>query len=150
MVPSYHGKQYHGKPWFSMENHGFQINIPWIIMENDGFPWKTVVFPWFSMVFHGHHGKISAGLKQVKFTLPLDSFHTLYYALTHPHLIYGLLAWGNANLNLLHKTDILQKRALRTIHNKKYNSPTEPLYKHSGILKISHYQLEVHAWQYSR
>ena len=44
-----------------MENHGFQINIPWIFMENDGFPWKTVVFPWFSMVFHGHHGKISAG-----------------------------------------------------------------------------------------
>ena len=44
-----------------MENHGFQIKIPWIFMENDGFPWKTVVFPWFSMVFHGHHGKISAG-----------------------------------------------------------------------------------------
>ena len=83
-------------------------------------------------------------IKQVKFTLPLDSLRTLYYALIHPHLIYGLLAWGNANLNLLHKTDILQKRALRTIHNKKYNSHTEPLYKHSGILKISHlYQLEV-------
>ena len=81
-------------------------------------------------------------IKKVKFTLLLDSLCTLYYALIHPHLIYRLLAWGNVNLNLLHKTDILQKRAHRTIHNKKYNSHIEPLYKHSGILKISHlYQL---------
>ena len=52
--------------------------------------------------------------------------------------MHGLLACGNANLNLLHKTDIgiSQKRALRTIHNKKYNSHADPLYKQSGIIKI--------------
>ena len=109
------------------------------IIIDESLSWK----PQISSI----NSKISRAIfaiKQVKFTLPLDSLRTLYYALIHPHLIYGLLAWGNANLNLLHKTDILQKRALRTIHNKKYNSHTEPLYKHSGILKISHlYQLEV-------
>ena len=109
------------------------------IIIDESLSWK----PQLSSI----NSKISRAIfaiKQVKFTLPLDSLRTLYYALIHPHLIYGLLAWGNANLNLLHKTDILQKRALRTIHNKKYNSHTEPLYKHSGILKISHlYQLEV-------
>ena len=109
------------------------------IIIDESLSWK----PQLSSI----NSKISSAIfaiKQVKFTLPLDSLRTLYYALIHPHLIYGLLAWGNANLNLLYKTDILQKRALKTIHNKKYNSHTEPLYKHSGILKISHlYQLEV-------
>ena len=58
-----------------MENHGFQINIPWIFMENDGFPWKTVVFPWFSMVFHGHHGKISAAELLDTYNTGLDVFN---------------------------------------------------------------------------
>ena len=57
-----------------MENHGFQIKIPWIFMENDGFPWKTVVFPWFSMVFHGHHGKISAGQERYPLIVDMLSF----------------------------------------------------------------------------
>jgi hypothetical protein len=56
-------------------------------------------------------------MKQVKFSLPKESLRTLYFSLIHPHLTYGILAWGNAKTKLLHKTDILQKRALRTIHN---------------------------------
>ena len=103
------------------------------IIIDESLSWK----PQLSSI----NSKISRAIfaiEQVKFTLPLDSLHvrTLYYALIHLHLIYGLLAWGNANLNLLHQTDILQKRALRTIHNKKYNSQTEPLYKHSGIISL--------------
>ena len=93
------------------------------------------------------NSKISRALfviKQVKFSLPVESLHTLYYALLHPHLLYGILSWGNAKSNILHKTEILHKRALRTIHKKQYNSHTDPLFKQSGILKISDlYQLEV-------
>ena len=76
-------------------------------------------------------------IKQVKFYLPKDSLHTLYYSLLHPHITYGILAWGNAKASLLRKTQILQKRSLRTIHNKKFNSHSDPLSKQSGILKIS-------------
>ena len=36
----------------------------------------------------------------------------------------------------LHKTEIIHKRALRTIHNKRYDSHTDPLFKQSGILGI--------------
>jgi hypothetical protein len=56
------------------------------------------------------NSKISRALftmKQVKFSLPKESLRTLY--LIHPHLTYGILAWGNAKTNLLHKTEILQK-----------------------------------------
>ena len=76
-------------------------------------------------------------IKQVKFYLPKDSLHTLYYSLLHPHITYGILAWGNAKASLLRKTQILQKRSFRTIHNKKFNSHSDPLSKQSGILNIS-------------
>ena len=93
------------------------------------------------------NSKISRALftiKQIKFALPRESLRTLYFALIHPHLTYGILAWGNANTNLLHKAEILQKRAVRTLHNTRYNSHTDPLFKRSGILKLSDlYQQEV-------
>ena len=68
----------------------------------------------------------------------------LYFSLVHPHLTYGILAWGNATLTTLKKTETLQKRAIRAINNKKFNSHTDPLFKRSGILKLSDiYQMEV-------
>ncbi len=75
-------------------------------------------------------------IKQVKKVLPYESLRTLYYALVHPHLSYGILAWGNASSSLTNKTFLLQKRALRTILNAPYNSHTEPLFKSAGILKL--------------
>lgn len=77
------------------------------------------------------------GIKQVKHFLPYASLKTLYSALIHPYLSYGILAWGNANASVLHKTIILQKRAIRTIHNSWYKSHTEPLFKRSQILKLN-------------
>ena len=38
-------------------------------------------------------------LKQVKRVLPTECLKTLYYALVHSHLSYGIIAWG---LSLIH------------------------------------------------
>ena len=73
------------------------------------------------------NNKISNALfaiKQVKQVLPYNCLETLYYSLIHYHLSYGILAWGNAAQSILHRTIILQKRALRIIHNAKFNSYT--------------------------
>jgi hypothetical protein len=70
-------------------------------------------------------------IKQVKRVLPYSCLKTLYYSLIHSHLSYGILAWGNAAQSILHHTIILQKRALRIIHNAKSNSHTDPLFRHS-------------------
>ena len=98
------------------------------------------------------NSKISRALfaiKQLKFSLPKESLLTLYFSLLHPYLTYGILAWGNASTNILRKTETLHKRALRTVHNKSYNSHTDPLFK-SGILRVSDlYQLEgcvIYVW----
>ena len=76
------------------------------------------------------------GIKQVKNILPTDCLKTLYFTLIQPHLTYGILAWGNVNSTALHKTIILQKRAIRIINKAQYNSHTEPLFKKSKILKV--------------
>ena len=98
------------------------------------------------------NSKISRALfaiKQLKFSLPKESLLTLYFSLLHPYLTYGILAWGNASTNILRKTETLHKRALRTVHNKSYNSHTDPLFKQSGILRVSDlYQLEVVLFMY--
>ena len=76
-------------------------------------------------------------LKQVKRVLPTECLKTLYYALVHSHLSYGIIAWGCANKSYLKSLIILQKRAMRIIHNASYNSHTDPIFKSLHILKIS-------------
>ena len=87
------------------------------------------------------HSKISRALftrTQITFYLPKDKLPTLYFSLIHPHLTYGILTWGSASTNLLNKTTILKKRALRAIYNKKYNSHTD-LYQHEVMLFMYDY-----------
>ena len=61
----------------------------------------------------------------------------LYYSLIHSHLSYGDLVCGNATSSALRQTILLQKRALRLIHNAKYNSHTDPLFRSSRILELA-------------
>jgi len=72
----------------------------------------------------------------VKHVLPYETLRTLYLALIHPHISYGILAWGNANASILNPIKLLQKRAIRLVHNSAYNSHTDPLFKSSKIMKI--------------
>ncbi len=76
-------------------------------------------------------------IKQVKHVLPLDSLRTLYFALIHLHLSYGIIAWGNADMNLIRLAKLLQKRAIRVINKAPFNSHTDPKFKKSGILKLN-------------
>ena len=52
------------------------------------------------------NSKISRALfsiKQVKNILPVSMLNKLYFALIHPHLIYGILSWGNAGKSTFKK-----------------------------------------------
>jgi hypothetical protein len=100
--------------------------------------------------------KISRALfaiKQVKHVLPYDILRTLYLALIHPHISYGILAWGSANASTLHPIKIFQKRAIRYIHNSAYNSHTDPMFKSSKIMKIDdiyEYQAALFMFDYTK
>ena len=73
-------------------------------------------------------------INKVKHILPISSLKTLYSSLIHSHINYGLSIWGTGHtLNKVYK---FQKKSIIIIHNKPYNYHTEPLSKHSKILKI--------------
>ncbi len=75
-------------------------------------------------------------IKQVKHLLPPGSLRTLYYATIHPHMSYGILAWGNANKGQISRVNLLHKRTIRIISRARYNSHTEPLFYNLRILNV--------------
>lgn len=95
--------------------------------------WKTHISKMNSKV-----SKAIFAIQQVKHFLPTTALKTLYFSLIHPHLLYSIHAWGNTPSNSLNSTIRLQKKAIRIINKAKYNSHTEPLYKKSNILKLTH------------
>ena len=83
--------------------------------------------------------KVSSGIYAMnacKHLLLPCHLRTLYFSLIHPHLLYGIILWGNAYKKHVHKLEVLQKKSLRIMHNAMYNAHTLPLFKQSGILKI--------------
>ncbi len=73
-------------------------------------------------------------LNRLKRLLPFHILRTLYFALIHSHLVYGIQIWGNStHINKLFK---LQKKAIRIINKAPYNCHTDPLFQANHILKI--------------
>lgn len=84
--------------------------------------------------------KLSRGLwaiRRVKHLVSYKGMLALYHALVHCHLVYGCLLWGSASENALKPLYILQKKAIRTIHNAHYNAHSAPLFAVSNVLPIS-------------
>ena len=73
-------------------------------------------------------------LNKVKKFLPYAAMKSLYFALIQSRIQYGTEVWGNGNN--INKLFIVQKRAIRVIHNKRYRHHTDPLFKESKILKV--------------
>ena len=71
-------------------------------------------------------------LTRLKKTIPSYILRLLYNSLVLPYLQYGILIWGFKPGRLI----TLQKKAIRTILNSKYNAHTEPLFKQLNLLKL--------------
>ena len=91
------------------------------------------------MTWNPHTNKVACSiartigtLKRLKRFLPMSILKTLYNSLILPHLSYGILSWGPKSNRLLK----LQKWAIRTVTNSKYNAHTDPIFKKLGLLKI--------------
>ena len=75
-------------------------------------------------------------IKQVQHFLPYESLRTIYYALIHPHLCYGILAWGNANDSMLFSIKLFYfKKELNDIFIILVIIAILA-FQHSGILKL--------------
>ena len=84
--------------------------------------------------------KISSGayaINSVKGTLSRKNMTSVYYAMIHPFLSYGIMIWGNAFNYQLKRLEIIQKRTIRSISNVTYNHPTSSLFKSLAIPRLN-------------
>ena len=91
------------------------------------------------MTWEAHINKISCkiartvgAMKRLKRFIPSYILKTLYTTLVLPYINYGILTWGHK----IKRVNKLQKWALRTITNSKYNAHTEPICKQLKLLPI--------------
>jgi hypothetical protein len=75
-------------------------------------------------------------LQSAKNFLSEKSLISLYYAIVHCHLIYGILIWSCTIFSNLKSLEKKQKDAVRIVTMSPYNSHTEPLFKKLNILPL--------------
>ena len=76
----------------------------------------------------------------------------LYYSFAHPHLKYGILAWGNANKTSLKKLQTMQNNIIRIMNFKRLNDRVKMCtqYETMNILKVKNiYELEIAKFMHS-
>lgn len=76
-------------------------------------------------------------LSKVRNLFPKNTLLLLYYALIHPHLLYGLPLWGSTFPTYLIKLQRLQNKAIRVIVDCNRKTSITPYYYELSILKIS-------------
>lgn len=84
--------------------------------------------------------KISKGLGimgRLRNSLPMNILLTLYHTLLYPYLSYCNIVWGCANISLIQKLIVLQKRAIRIITRSSFRSSSNPLFIRLKLLKIT-------------
>ena len=124
-----------------------QVNIhklTRVLVKNDVPAVKYLgifIDPMFNFNYHAGIicNKISSALyflRNAKNTLDQRALTSVYYALIHSHLIYGIQIWSICSKTLIGKLFKLQKQAIRIIHDLKYNAHTEPFFKKSKILPL--------------
>ena len=73
---------------------------------------------------------------KLKSFLPSSALLKLYYAIVHPHLLYGLLIWGTTYTAYLAKLYSLQNKVVRHIGGGSYREHSTPYYHNLKILKV--------------
>ena len=76
-------------------------------------------------------------LSKAKQILDHKSLHILYCSLISPYLQYCAEVWGNTYKCTIQSLSILQKRAIRIIHNTGYRDHTNSLFLKSKTLKFT-------------
>ncbi len=75
-------------------------------------------------------------LSKAKHILDYKSLRMLYCSLVLPYLNYCSGVWGNTYKSSIHAIIILQKRAIRIIHNAEYRDHTNILFLNANLLKF--------------
>ena len=77
-------------------------------------------------------------MSKLKHFLPQSAMIKLYYALVHPHLLYGFIIWGQTFPSYLTKLSTLQNKAIKLSCGGSNQDHVTPYFKEFGILKLTY------------
>ena len=76
--------------------------------------------------------------------LPLKALCKIHFALFHPHLLYGLVAWGSTFPTYMSKLESIQNKAVKIMGSGTTRESPTPFYGQLKILKLSDlYKFEI-------
>ncbi|KAK3922301.1 putative RNA-directed DNA polymerase from transposon BS [Frankliniella fusca] len=80
---------------------------------------------------------IIGALHRIRNILSEKAKKSIYYSLIQSQLSYMNLIWGSATETRLHPLKTMQNRAIKTLFEKEYRTPTTQLYKPLGFLPLA-------------
>ena len=87
---------------------------------------------------------------KLKFVLPKDALIKLFYALFHPHLLYGLVTWGSTYPTYLMKISTLQNKVVKLIGGGAFQDRATPFEYKLNIPKLTDlYKIEISKLMYN-
>ena len=91
----------------------------------------------FQSHIHATETKVAraVGFFKVQYLFPSSTL-LLFFALIHPHLLFGLVLWGNTYSTYIAKLQRLQNKAIRIVSNCKYRIPKTLHFYKLGVFKI--------------
>ena len=78
----------------------------------------------------------SYALLKLRAFSPISTLKTVYYALAHPHLSYGLACWSIATKTSLKKMIFVKNKIVRLMTHSDQRTPASGLYKSLHILAL--------------
>jgi hypothetical protein len=102
--------------------------------------------------YHVDHicNKLASGLfalRKLSLICDLKTLKTVYFALIHSHISFGIILYGSTSKTNLNRILVLQKRAVRIMLNLKQSDTAKPHFAELGILTVySLYILELILW----
>ena len=75
-------------------------------------------------------------LAKLKPCLISKALLSLYYAIFHSHLQYGLITWSSTFKTYLKKVSIIQNKAVKIVRGGNYCDRTTPFYSKLRLLKL--------------
>ena len=94
---------------------------------------------WTHHLNHVNKKLVSANfaLSRSKDFLPKRILQNIYRSLFESHLHFGSIVWGSAKPNSIQKLETQQKKAIRHIAHRGYNSHTAEIFKELEYLKVN-------------
>lgn len=74
--------------------------------------------------------------KQLKQILNIQHLKVVYKALVESILRYGIIGWGGVGVTHIKQLEVIQKRIIKIIYNKKARYPTDLLFQESNLFNI--------------